>query len=64
MSADFVVPTGQTATILLISTPYYYRYSYTGRDGTTYQSHLMQFLQWNLFGVRETLGDNLVWRPL
>jgi hypothetical protein len=64
MSADFIIPANQIATILLISTPYYYRYSYTGRDGTTYQSHLVQFLQWNLFGVREMLGNELTWRPL
>jgi hypothetical protein len=64
MSADFVVPAGQTAIILLVSTPYYYRYSYSGRDGTTYQSHLMQFLQWDLFNVREMLGNDLIWRPL
>jgi hypothetical protein len=24
----------------------------------------VQFLQWNLFGVREMLGNELTWRPL
>jgi hypothetical protein len=64
MSADFIVPVHQTATILIISTPYYYRYSYSNRDGTTYQSHLVQFLQWDLFNVREMLGNDLIWRAL
>jgi hypothetical protein len=65
MSADFVVPAGQPATLLLVSTPYYYRYSYSGRDiPTTYQSHIVQFLQWDLFNMREMLGDILIWRPL
>jgi hypothetical protein len=72
MSADFIVPANQTATILLVSTPYYYRYSVTtgGRGDpvvTTYNSHLAQFLQWNIFGIREMLGDTvlgaeLLWR--
>jgi hypothetical protein len=59
MTADFVVPAYQTATILLVSTPYYYRYS-NGRG--TYNSHLVQFLQWQIFGVRAMLGDELEWR--
>jgi hypothetical protein len=63
-TADFVVPAHQTATLLLVSTPYYYLYSLRGRDGTTYQSHLVQFLQWNLFGVREMLGTELRWIQL
>jgi hypothetical protein len=61
MSADFVVPANQTATILLISTPYYYRY--LPQRGTI-QTHVVQFLQWNLFGVREMLGDELLWTQL
>jgi hypothetical protein len=64
MTADFVVPANQTATILLVSTPYHYLHSTRGGDGTIYQSHLVQFLQWNLFGVREMLGDDLVWAQL
>jgi hypothetical protein len=65
-TADFVVPAHQTATILLVSTPYHYLYSSSrGRDTTTtYQSHLVQFLQWDLFGVREMLGSDLIWAQL
>jgi hypothetical protein len=57
MTADFVVPANQTATILLVSTPYYYRYY----SGSAYNSHVVQFLQWNLFNVREMLGNELAW---
>jgi hypothetical protein len=64
MSADFVVPANQTATILLVSTPYYYRYSYSSRGDTVVQSHIVQFLQWDLFNVREMLSSDLIWRPL
>jgi hypothetical protein len=65
-TADFVLPAHQTATILLVATPYHYLYSSSrGRDApTTYQSHLVQFLQWDLFGVREMLGSDLVWAQL
>jgi hypothetical protein len=56
MSSDFVVPANQTATILLVSTPYYYKYSTN--------SHIVQFLQWNLFGIREMLGTELLWTQL
>jgi hypothetical protein len=64
MTADFVVPANKTATILLVSTPDHYRHSTRGRDETIYQSHLVQFLQWNLFNVREMLGDELTWVQL
>jgi hypothetical protein len=65
-TADFVVPAHQAATLLLVSTPYHYLYSSSrGRDTTTtYQSHLVQFLQWDLFGVREMLGSDLIWAQL
>jgi hypothetical protein len=64
MSADFIIPANQTATILLVSTPYYYRYYYSGgRDSSPYyNSHLVQFLQWNVFCVREMLSDGIMWR--
>jgi formylglycine-generating enzyme required for sulfatase activity len=62
MTADFVIPANQTATILLVSTPYYYWYS--GSRGSGAQTHLLQFLQWNVFGIREMLGDVLEWTQL
>jgi hypothetical protein len=48
MTADFVIPANQTATILLSSTPYYYWYSGRGSSSTVAQTHLGQFLQWNI----------------
>jgi hypothetical protein len=62
MTADFIVPANQTATILLVSTPYYYRFG-TLRAGNL-QSHIVQFLQMNVFNVREMLGNELVARDL
>jgi hypothetical protein len=62
MTADFVIPANQTATILLVSTPYYYWYS--GSRSSPAQTHLLQFLQWNIFGIREMLGDELILRIL
>ncbi|GHS94467.1 hypothetical protein AGMMS49949_08330 [Alphaproteobacteria bacterium] len=53
MSADFTIPAAQTATILLVSTPYYYRYSTN--------AYIVQFLQWGLFNVRSLLTDGLEW---
>jgi hypothetical protein len=62
MTADFTVPAHQTAVILLVSTPYYYRFG-TLRAGNL-QSHIVQFLQMNVFNVREMLGNDFIWAQL
>lgn len=58
--ADFTLLPSQKATVLLVSTPYFYRESHltSGRDRSywTYNSHALQHLQLSFFNIREVLA--------
>jgi hypothetical protein len=64
---EVTIPANKSATIIIVSTPYLYRYeSGTSTSGSyyyvNYTPHTHQFLQWGVFNIRALLNDGLKWR--